>query len=201
MNSHPSANSKFPAPNVSPGRAFLVSLAVVLGSVLLTVAVTRCDGNPPPAPAPTSSSPNSAPKPAAAGPTTSSPTPVATAPTTSRVWTPTAITAWGNRVNGAMEDLSASLSRMTNAMQAGDLSAIQEACESIGQSGKKLSAALPGYNQQVTHAVQTMVNDITAAHRACEGFEPAMSEAQLSQFMADLNRAIAQGSAVTQQGG
>lgn len=109
--------------------------------------------------------------------------------------------AWEIRFNDAMRDLTYSLSRMTNAIQAGDFGTTQAACERVGQSGKELGAALPAYNQQVTNEVQTMVSEIAAAHRACQDFKPTMSPAQFNQFVTDLNRAISQGSALTQQGG
>lgn len=199
MNSRQDTDHTFQAPSLPPGRALLAAVSVVLVIVALSIVVTKYgDGNPPAAPAPTSSSPSSLPTPASLPPSTASP-PVS--PTTSRVWTPAAVTEWGKRVNGAMEELTASLGRMTNAMQAGDFGAMQDACASIGHSGEKLSAALPGYNQQVTASVQTMVDDIAAAHRTCAGFKPTMSEAQFNQFIADLNRAVSQGSVVAQQGG
>jgi hypothetical protein len=120
---------------------------------------------------------------------------------TSRTWSQARVEEWGNRVNGALEDLTTSMGRMSRAMQAGDFGAMHDACERVGQSGESLSAALPGYNPQVTKAVQTMVDEIAAAHHTCAGFKPTMSQAQLNQFIADLNRAISQASAATPHGG
>jgi uncharacterized protein YukE len=126
---------------------------------------------------------------------------VATVLTTPQKWNSDAIERWENRIAAAIDDLDSAMGRMSSAMTAEDFTAVHEACERIGQSGKRLSATLPGYNQQITAALQALVSDIAATERTCQGFGPGVTTAQVDQFVADLSRASSRLRSLSQGGG